>query len=176
MEAIEMVTSRRSIRRYSNKPVTREKLEEIMETVRYTQSWGNAQTVRFTFVQKRELIEKMMHDGVNGFVYNMKPLEKAENVLVLSFKHGTNGKEIGCGSENAWEVFDAGIACQTFSLVAHAHGLGTCVMGVIDDKIIGDIVHLSPDETVVSVITFGYPDEEGMTPKRLEVEELCRFL
>lgn len=176
MEGLKMVTGRRSIRRYKNEPVSRGKLEEIMESVRYTQSWGNAQTVRFTFVQNREMIEKMMHDGVNGFVYNMKPLEKAENVLVLSFKHGTNGKESGCSSENAWEVFDAGIACQTFCLVAHSHGLGTCVMGVIDDKIIGDIINLSEDETVASVITFGYPDEEGMKPKRLEVQELCRFL
>ncbi len=176
MEGLEMVTSRRSIRRYTKEPVSREKLEEIMETVRFTQSWGNAQTVRFTFVQNRKLIEKMMYDGVNGFVYNMKPLEQAGNVLVLSFKHGTNGKGSGCGSENAWEVFDAGIACQTFCLVAHHYGLGSCVMGVIDDKIIGNIVQLPEDETVASVITFGYADEEGTPPKRLEVDELCRFL
>lgn len=174
MEALEMISSRRSIRRYLPGVVAREKLEEIMETARFTQSWGNAQTVRFTFVQQRELIEKMMYDGVNGFVYNMKPLEKAENVLVLSFKTGTNSK--GVSSENAWEVFDAGIACQTFCLTAHAHGLGTCVMGVIDDKIIGDIVGLPDGETVGSVITFGYPDEDGTPPKRLEVDELCRFL
>lgn len=178
MECLDMITGRRSIRQYTDEVISQEKIMEMMEAVRFTQSWGNSQTARFTFVQDRSLIEKMMYDGVNGFVYNMKPLEQAKNVLVLSFIHSRTGKESGYGKskENAWEVFDAGIACQTFTLVAHAHGLGTCVMGVIDDAKIAEIVNLPQDETVGAVVTFGVPAENGTPPKRLDAKDLCRFL
>ncbi|MFI3250820.1 MAG: nitroreductase family protein [Eubacteriales bacterium] len=180
MNATEMVTGRRSIRKYKEELVSREDIQAIMEETRYTQSWGNMQVARFTFVQDPTTIEKLAHDGVKGFVYNVDTLKNAKNVLVLSFVEGKSGKldETGYATskENIWEVFDSGIACQTFALVAHAHGVGTCVMGVIDDKKIAEIVNLPKEETVAAMITFGYPDEKGNPTTRLSVEELCHFL
>lgn len=178
MDGLEMVTGRRSIRKYKDEVVSREKIMELMEAVRFTQSWGNSQTVRFNFVQDRAVIQKMMRDGVNGFVYNMKPLEQARNVMVLTFIHSNFGKESSDTRSKVddWEVFDAGIACQTFTLVAHALGLGTCVMGVINDEKIGEIIDLPDSERVGAVVTFGYADETGAPPKRLEATEISRFL
>lgn len=180
MDSKEIIVGRKSIRKYTDEIVSKEKLNAIMEEVRYTQSWGNSQTARFTFVQDSALIEKIMNDGVQGFVYNVKTLKHAKNALVLSFVHGKSGKfddeDYVTSKGSAWEVFDSGIACQTFCLAAHAHGLGSCVMGVIDDKIIGDIIGLPETEIVAALITFGVPAEEGRPSARLEVSELCRYL
>lgn len=180
MNTNEMITGRRSIRKYKEELVSREDIQAIMEEARFTQSWGNTQVARFTFVQDPTVIEKLAHDGVKGFVYNVDTLKKAKNVLVLSFVEGKSGKldETGYATskENVWEVFDAGIACQTFCLTAFAHDVGTCVMGVIDDKKIGEIVGLPKEETVAAMITFGYPDEKGNPTTRLSVDELCRFI
>lgn len=180
MNANEMITGRRSIRKYEDKFVSKEDINAIMEEARFTQSWGNTQVARFTFVQDEEVIKKLAHDGVKGFVYNVDTLKKAKNVMVLSFVEGKSGKLDASGyatsKENVWEVFDAGIACQTFALTAYAHGVGTCVMGVIDDKKIAEIVNLPENETVAAMITFGYPAEKGNPTTRLTVEELCRFI
>ncbi len=33
-----------------------------------------------------------------------------------------------------WEVFDAGIATQTFCLAAHAKGVGSVILGIFDEE------------------------------------------
>ena len=80
-------------------------------------------------------IAQLATDGVKEFVYNVKTLQKAKGVAVLSFVKGKSGTldpdkldlvkgGISTAEATAWEAFDAGIACQTFCLAAHAKGVG----------------------------------------------------
>jgi hypothetical protein len=39
-----------------------------------------------------------------------------------------------------WEMFDAGIAAQTFCLAAHEMGLGTVIMGVFDENKVNEVI------------------------------------
>lgn len=123
-----------------------------------------------------------MTEGVNGFAYNINTLKDAKNVLVLSFVQGKSGKldpegeDYATSRKNVWEVFDAGIACQTFCLAAHEHGIGTCVMGIIAAEEIKEIAGLPEGETVAALITFGVPDEVPGETTRKEVEEIARFV
>lgn len=180
MNATELLLGRRSIRKYKPELVSKEDINAIMEEARYTQSWGNTQTARFTFVQNPEIIKKIGEEGVQDFVYNVKTLKYAQNVLVLSYMNGFSGKfdkdEYVTSKGNQWEMFDAGIACQTFALAAYGHGVGTCVMGVIDDRKIAQIIGLPDNQTVAALVTFGYPNEEGRSPSRHDLDELCTFL
>lgn len=50
MEALECIKTRRSVRKYSDQPVTRETLDKIFEAVTYAPSWKNTQSVRYTVV------------------------------------------------------------------------------------------------------------------------------
>lgn len=99
---------------------------------------------------------------------------------MLSFVKGKSGKlddKYATSMENTWEVFDAGIACQTFCLAAHAKGVGTCIMGVIDEKSIARIVNLPEEETVAALIVYGYEDGKHAAPtQRKNVEEIMRFV
>ena len=179
MNGIEMIKTRRSIRKFTDEKVAREVIENIMETARFTQSWKNTQTARFTFVQNEEMIGRIANEGVNGFIYNIKTLQNAKNVAVLSYVTGVSGmgeEEYATSKGGEWEVFDAGIACQTFTLAAHAEGIGTCVMGIIDDSKIGEIIGLSAGQKVGALIVFGHPAQEGREPQRLTVDELTTFI
>lgn len=177
MDAIKMIKERRSIRKYKEEIVSRDIIEKIMDATRYTQSWANSQTARFTFVTNEEQIKKLTTDGVKGFAYNINTLKKAKNAVVLSFVKGKSGVLDDTSYEgNKWEIFDAGIACQTFCLSAHAYGVGTCVMGVIDSENIAKIINLPENETVASLITYGYIDEQPQEPKRKEVCELIKYI
>jgi len=101
-------------------------------------------------------------------------------VLVLSYVKGKSGKldkdEYATSKDQDWEVFDAGLACQTFCLAAHEKGVGTTIMGVIDDEKISEIVSLPEDETVAALIVYGHPDESPVKTPRMAVEELTRFI
>ncbi len=180
MNAIEMIKERRSVRNYKNEKVGRELMREIVELSRWAPSWANFQVARYTIVDNDEMIRAIYERGVNGFAYNMNTLKNAQGVMVLSYvkgKSGTLGDDKPASSKagTQWEMFDAGIACQTFCLAAHAKGVGTCIFGVIDDAAISDIVGLPKDETVASIITYGFEDGDHAQPTpRHSVEEVMR--
>lgn len=180
MELIEGIKDRRSIRKYKNEIVDRVLMKEIVEITRYAPSWTNSQTSRFTLVDNPKIISQFADEGVKGFIYNMDTLKNAKGVAVLSFIEGQSGRleKYNLVSENPrkWEAIDAGIACQTFCLVAHAKGVGTCIFGVIDEDKIAKAINLPVEEKVAALIVYGYPDDQPKAPRRKEVEEILRWV
>lgn len=183
MDAITMIKERRSVRKYKNEKVDRELMKEIIDIAKWAPSWVNYQIARYTLVDNEEIIQKLANDGVKGFVYNIDTLKNAKGVAVLSFVKGKSGKldeyneNYATSNEDKWEIFDAGIACQTFCLAAHAKGVGTCIMGVIDEKSIAKIVDLPEEETVAALIVYGYEEGNHAAPtKRKETDEIMRFM
>lgn len=180
MDAITMIKERRSIRKYKNEKVDREIMKEIVDIAKWSPSWANFQVARYTLVDDEEIIKELTTDGVRGFAYNVNTLKNAKGVAVLSFVKGKSGKldedNYATNKGNVWEVFDAGIACQTFCLAAHAKGVGTCIFGIIDDESIAKIVGLPEEETVAALITYGYPDGTPAPTPRKDVNEIMRFV
>jgi nitroreductase len=182
MDAVEMIKGRRSVRKYTPQAVDRATMTDIIDLARWAPSWANFQIARYTLVDDRKVIEKLATDGVKGFTYNIKTLENASGVAVLSFVKGKSGKldpekgDFATSKAGAWEAFDAGIACQTFCLAAHAKGVGTCIFGVIDDESIAKIVDLPDEETVAALIVYGRPDETPAPTPRKDTEQILRFV
>jgi nitroreductase len=181
MDAIEMLTERRSVRKFKNEKVDRELMKEIISISRFAPSWGNFQVARYTLIDDEAIIKQLASGGVNGFVYNVKTLENAHGVVVLSYVKGKSGKldkeDYVTTKAGTWEVFDAGLACQTFCLTAHAKGVGTVIMGVIDEKNISRIINLPEDETAATLIVYGYEEGEHAAPTpRKSVDEILRFV
>ncbi len=181
-KGIALLKERRSIRTYKDEIVSREVMDKIFEATRFAPSWANYQIARYTCITDPQKIAGLMNDGVKGFVYNINTLKNAKNVLVLSFVKGKSGKldlskpEYATAQENSWEIFDAGIACQTFCLAAHAYGVGTCIMGVIDNDGIAKVAGLPEDETVGALIVYGYPEGDIPGATRKEVSEIVRYI
>jgi nitroreductase len=181
MDAVTMIKERRSVRKFKEEKVDREMMKEIVSISRWAPSWANYQIARYTLVDDEATIKKLSTDGVKGFVYNVNTLKNAQGVAVLSFVKGKSGKldgdEYATSKASVWEVFDAGIACQTFCLAAHAKGVGTCIMGVIDDDSISEIAGLPEEETVAALIVYGYEEgEHAATTPRKDVKDIMRFL
>ncbi len=181
MEAIEMIKERRSVRKYKNEKVSRKLMSEIVELSRWAPSWANFQVARYTIVDNAEMIQAIYEHGVNGFAYNKNTLKNTQGVMVLSYIKGKSGtlgddKPATSKASTQWEMFDAGIACQTFCLAAHAKGVGTCIFGIIDDSAISKIIGLPKDETVASIITYGFEEGEHTAPTpRMAVEDMLRI-
>ncbi len=174
-----MIKERRSVRKFKDEKVDRGLMKKIIDTARWAPSWGNFQVARYTLVDDEALIKRLGTEGVNDFVYNVNTLKNAKGVAVLSFVKGKSGKlegdDYATSKASVWEVFDAGIACQTFCLAAHEKGIGTTIMGVINDKEISEIVGLPEEETVAALIVYGSPDETPAATPRKAVDEVLRF-
>ena len=181
MDGITMIKERRSVRKFKSEKVDRNTMKEIVSISRWAPSWANYQIARYTLVDDETTIKKLATDGVKGFVYNINTLKNAKGVAVLSFVKGKSGKldkygDYEASNTHVWEAFDAGIACQTFCLAAHAKGVGTCIMGVIDEDSISEIVGLPEEETVAALIVYGYEDGHPPATPRKNVEDIMRFV
>ncbi len=176
------IKERRSVRKYKDEKISHELVKEIIEVARFAPSWANFQVVRYTIIDNPEKIKEIGAIGVNGFAYNIDTLRNAKNVLILSFVQSQSGKldpdkaEYATSMKSVWEVFDAGLACQTFCLAAHTKGIATCIMGIIDVKNLATIAKLPQNESVAALIVYGYEDGETPLTPRKSVDEITRFV
>ena len=179
MEALECIKTRRSIRKFTEQPVTEDEVRQVVEAAAFAPSWKNTQIARYVLVEDRTTIDKMAEEMVLDFKLNEKTLKSCAALMVLTYITGRSGFErdgsYATPKEAGFEMFDAGIAAQTFCLAAWERGVGTVITGYFDEEKIIDLLHIPENQKVGCVIGLGYPDEEPAAPKRKSVEDLLTY-
>lgn len=180
METIECIKTRRSVRKYTDQKIDRETLKEIVEAASFAPSWKNTQVVRYTIVEDKAKIEALASNAVLGFEFNTKTMLRSTVLAVQTVVTGISGYEpdgsFSTSKGSGWEMYDAGISAQTFCLAAHEYGVGSVILGVIDDDKIKEILNIPEEQTVTAVIAMGYPESARKAPERKSVEELVKFV
>ncbi len=179
MEFREVVEKRRSVRRFTDELVSHEVLEDIVSVARYSPSWKNTQTVRYIVIEDKAIIEKIANDCVIDFEYNKNTLLKSNQMVIIATVAGRCGYErdgsFTTSKKEGWEMFDAGIAAQTFCLAAAEKGVGTCIMGIFDPEKVGEAISIPEGQIVSAIIPIGYPKFEPDKTPRKEVEALISY-
>ncbi len=160
MDFYEAVNARRSIRRYKDTPVEREKLDRILDAARKAPSWNNRQCWRFILVSdhtvKAMLGEQMRNPSVECY-------EKAPYVLVLCADPTDSGVSFG----KEYYLADCGAAMENILLAAAAEGLGTCFTAGISEYAVRVLLKIPEDVRVVALTPIGYPDESPEARPRM---------
>lgn len=179
MELQEAIKSRRSIRKFKPEAVSRATLEQIVAVSTYAPSWKNTQTTRYIVIEDKEMIKRIAEEGTLGFTPNVKTMEGCAALVVVASVAKRCGYErdgsYTTSKEDKWEMYDAGIASQTFMLAAHEQGVGSVVLGIFDEDKVREIIGLPEDKNVSALIAIGYPDEEPEAPRRKTAEDLLEF-
>lgn len=177
MDFDKVIAERRSIRSYdSDKKVTKEQVEEIINAANLAPSWKNKQTSRYHVVmsqEKKDILKSCMPE------YNAKNVQDAPAIVITTYvknivgfdKEGNPDNELG----NGWGIYDLGLHNQTFVLKAKEMGLDTLIMGLRDADKIREAFNIPEEEVIVSVIGLGYAAVEGKMPPRKPVEEISKF-
>ena len=173
MELMDAIKGRRSIRRYKPDPVSDGDLETILEAARWAPSWANTQVVRWIVVKDRETKLKLAEvlSSTNPAAEAMRTVPV---VLVLCAETGRAGikKGVVVTDKGDWFMFDAALAAQNLTLMAHALGLGTVNIGYFDAKKAEQIFEMPANARAVELIPLGYPDEQPRGPGRRELSEI----
>ena len=173
MEALQCIETRRSVRKFKGEAISHDVMEAIVKEASFAPSWKNSQVVRYVVVENQDIKAKIANDAVLGFTYNTGTIEKAAALVVVTMIHGRSGFErdgsYTTSKEDRWEMFDAGIATQTFCLAAHEKGVGSVIMGIFDEDKVAELISLEEGRKVAALIAVGYPDEEPALPKIKEV-------
>lgn len=179
MEFLNCVKERRSIRKFTTDKIEHDKLERIVKLASFSPSWKNSQIVRYIVVEDKNLKEQIANNCVLGLEHNCGIIKNAPALVVVTTVSRISGYErdgsFTTSKGDRWEMFDAGIAAQTFCLAAHSEGLGTVIMGIFDEDRICETMKISETQKVAALIAIGYPNEEPTMPKRKEVNELISY-
>ena len=178
MTAKECIKGRRSIRKFTDQPIDHSLLEEIIETASYSPSWKNTQIARYIAVEG-ELKDKIADECTSAFPNNGAIIKGAPMLIVIAAVKNRCGYErdgsFTTRRGDSWQMFDAGIASQSFCLAAYEHGIGSVIEGIFDDEKVGELLNLPEDREVIALIPIGYPAEEPAAPRRKSVEDLLSF-
>ena len=171
MNYTEIAENRQSCRSYDPKrEVEQEKLDRILNTARLAPSACNGQPYHIT-VCKGESAKKVA-SATQGMGMN-KFASDAPIMIVLSEKPYVASAALGAKvKKNDYRSIDIGILAAYITAEATAQGLGTCILGWLNDEEIRNICGL--DGAVRLVITLGYAAEGDKlrTKKRKSLEEL----
>lgn len=180
MNTTDCIKTRRSIRAYKEEAISQDVIKEVVDLARFAPSWKNTQIARYYVVQDVALKQNIAENCMMGFTFNTKTLTNAPALVVLAYVEKRSGYErdgsFSTSKEDRWEMFDAGIAAQTFCLAAHEKGLGTCIMGIFDEAKIAEAISLPEGQKVGAVVAIGYPEAQPEAPARKEAEQLVQFL
>ena len=179
MDAQTCILTRRSVRKFTQEPVSREQLEQIVSLAAYAPSWKNTQISRYIAIEspeaRQEIIDRFCYPGSN----NPNIIASAPVLIAQTFVAARSGFErdgsYTTDREDGWQYYDCGIAAQTFCLAAHDLGLATVIMVIFDRKGLQEHLQLPEGQELMALIALGHPAEVGPAPKRKDVETLLSY-
>lgn len=166
MEITEAIRSRRSIRKYQDRPIEQEKLLRVLDTGRMAPSARNLQDWKFIVVRDQDK-RKMLSEAANGQPY----VEKASAVIVGCATEPEN--IMPCG-QYCYPI-NLAIALDHMSLAATAEGLGSCWIGAFQEDKVKEILHIPEKIRVVAMLILGYPAESPAARPRRKLDEIVVY-
>ncbi len=174
----ELMNRRQSVRRYQDKPVEREKLQQLIEAVRFAPSASNSQPWKLILVDEPELKDKVANATFTKLVAFNKFAPQASVMAVLVIEKPKMITQIGGSVKNReFPLIDIGIAAEHFCLQATELGLSTCMLGWFNEKKIKQLLSIPKKKRIGLVITLGYETEDykQRVKIRKSVKEMSSF-
>jgi nitroreductase len=183
MDVMEAIKGRRSIRKYSDRPVSDDTLQTLLEAARWAPSWANTQCWRLVVIRDKETKFRLA-DTLKGTRPGRpnpatEAVRSAPVVIAACAERGVSGFYKGEDDKSLpatdkgdyWYMFDVALAVHNLSLAAHALGLGTVHTGLMDAAAAGKILGLPENVVLVELVPLGWPDEQPAPRPRKEVSE-----
>jgi len=161
MKILESIQQRYSLRNYADKPVEKEKIERCLEAARLAPSACNAQPWKFVVVDNPEL-KKEVANAARAEMLNMNKFANEAPVIIAIVMEPANATST-LGSKikrKHYPLMDIGIAAEHISLQATEEGLGSCMIGWLNEKKVKKTLGIPSARRIPLLITLGYPSEQ----------------
>jgi nitroreductase len=172
MNTQELIQSRRSVRKYTDEPVSEDQLQQVLDAVRWAPSWVNFQPWEVVVVDDPE-VKQRLQQCVLAANPGRKAVVAAPYVLALCGRLGESGFHEGVATteHGDWVMFDLGIAAQNLCLAAWDLGLGTLHLGLLDHAAAAEVLGVPEGVKVFELIPLGVPAKVGKAPPRKSTAE-----
>jgi nitroreductase len=178
MDLSELLTARQSVRSYADTPVEKDKIRQLVESVRLAPSASNAQPWKLIIVDEPELRGAVAQATFSPAISFNRFVPQAPVIAVLTIEKTRTITQIGGWLKaREYPLIDIGIAAEHLCLQATDLGLGTCMIGWFDEPKIKKLLGIPRGTRVGLLVTIGYAsDGYPLRPKnRKTVEEMAGY-
>ena len=197
---LELIRSRRSIRRFTDRAVSREDLVRLLEAARWAPSNHNRQPWHFLIIEDRQQLHQLAEAVRRDLIAKTKSLPEAAGgyfhefidyatffaeapmlVVALHKRPVSLSAAVLAGLRNpelvSCEPLSAAMAVQNLLLAAQALGLGACVLTgpLLVPEALTRTLALPPGYDLACLVAVGYPAESPPPPRRKTIEQIAEF-
>lgn len=181
---LDLIKSRKSVRRYSDKHIPDEDLRTILEAGRLAPSWMNVQSWEFILIKSEEnkalLSELSIGQGhvknADALIVCIADTEQWENTKITHIKNPALNPELQRKDGIVIRTLEQVIFPVSYMmLTAESLGISSCIIGALGNEITGveqetykkvkEKLALSEKQILSTIITLGYDVEKTDTIK-----------
>lgn len=170
--------TRRTIRKYSDREVSNELLNEILATAMRAPTCGNMQLYSVVVTRSEEGKKALAPAHFNQPMVTQAPVVLTVCADFNRFTRWCSLRNADAGYDNfislVSAVADASIYTQQIVAIAEEQGLGTCYLGTVayNAPQVAEVLDLPTLVVPVACITLGWPEGEGEETERLPLEAI----
>ncbi|MHB0935584.1 MAG: nitroreductase family protein [Armatimonadota bacterium] len=158
MDTLTAIRTRRSVRKFEDRPIDRETLETIVDAGRLAATGAGIQPWEFLILTEPAARQRLAEIAPYG-----RFLADAGAAIVVLYKESPYGKE------------DSSSATATMLLAAHELGLGTCWCVTNDEAALLKSFGVPDGFHVGAIIAVGYPAETPDMPAKRPLDEVVHW-
>ena len=168
-DILDIITSRRSVKRFLPKFVDWEKLSRILDAARHAPSSGNLQNRKFILVMEPEKKQKLAEAA-----YDQQDIALAAALIVVCGE--PEKAERYYGERGSIYTIEAGAAAiQNMLLEAYSLGLGSLWVGAFSDEEVRAACGVPEEVQPLAIVAIGYAAEMPEKPSKFPLESLIYF-
>jgi nitroreductase len=163
-DVLNLLKTRRSIRKYKSKPVEEEKIEKCLEAARWAPSASNRQPWEFIVVKDENIRRKLS---------TIHPHAKFITESPVVFIPLTNPV-----LHHIYHMSDTALATLQYMIMAHSLGLGTCWAGVFGasfEQEFKEMLGIPGYLKILGLVATGYPDENPNARTRRKLDSIVHY-
>ncbi len=165
MDTLKCIESRRSIRKYLDRPVEFEKVGNILNAGRLAPSAGNVQDWKFILVIEHDLRKQIAEACMQQYWMETAPVH-----IVVCGQPVKTERMYGKRGEELYSIQNAAAAAENMLLAATDQGLGSCWISAFQESMLRRALAIDDDARPMGLITLGYADEMPSTPLKQTLE------
>ncbi len=166
MEFKDIIQKRRSVRAFTDQPISEEKLRRVLEAARLAPSASNRQAWKFVVVKDTNKRKALTRAANNQAFVGQAPIIIVAVALMPE-------RIMTCGVPSY--AVDLAIAMEHVVIAAVDEGLGTCWIGAFSQENVRRILGIPDKYKVVTVMPIGYPARETAARSRKPIEEVVCY-
>lgn len=174
MNFYELIRRRQSTRKFVDRSIDREVLERIVEAARLAPSAVNSQPWHFVVVDDPE-VRRAIAGAVSVGGMNKFAAQAAAFVVIVEEPVNILSRVGGWMMHRHYAHMDIGIAVEHIALAATEEGLGSCILGSLDERKVQKILGVPRGKSIPLVVALGYSEAPLREKSRKPLEGVRTF-